>query len=88
MSSFTPRQFLTILAERCPSYTEQLSDCPLASLRFDPDVALRKERIVAMTDEEVDELLQRHLSCVSCACGTQEGIFRHQARRTAGINAP
>lgn len=78
---------MTILVEGCPSYAEQLSDCPLASLRLDPDVAMRKERVVAMTDEEVEEFLQRHLYCVYCVCGAQERISYQHACRAAGFSA-
>jgi rubredoxin len=66
---------MEILVESCPSYGEQLPDCPLASLRLDPDVAQRKERVAAMTDEEVERFIERHLSCVCRVCGTQKAIF-------------
>ena len=79
---------MEILVERCPSYAQQLPDCPLAPLHLGPDVAKRKERVAAMTDQEVEEYVQRHLSCVNRVCGAEEGISLHQACRSAAPCAP
>lgn len=70
MSTLSPRQFIEILVEKCPSYNEALPTCPLAKLRSEPDVLKRKENVAALGDEEIDELLRQHLLCVCGVCGS------------------
>lgn len=65
----TPRQFVEMLVEECPSYDEAREDCPLASFRSEPNIAKRRERLATMSDDEVDQLYQQHLSCVCRVCG-------------------
>jgi len=86
MTSFTPRAFMEILVERCPSYAEELPDCPLAALRVEPDVATRKQRLAAMTDGEIEGFLQLHLWCVQRACGGQGGRFDGPVRYMAATD--
>ena len=69
MSSLTPRQFVEILVEKCPSYGEAPPSCPLSRLRSEPDILKRKENVAAMNDEEVEELYRQHLQCVCRVCG-------------------
>jgi hypothetical protein len=70
MNTLTPRQFIEILVEKCPSYDEPLPSCPLARLRAEPDVLKRKENVAALGEEEIDELFRQHLLCVCGVCGS------------------
>jgi len=69
MSSLSARQFMEMLVEQCPCYDQPLPDCPLSALRAEPEVAVRKERLAAMSEPEVEEIYQRHLACVRRVCG-------------------
>lgn len=70
MGCLSPRQFIEILVEKCPSYNEALPSCPLAKLRADPDVSKRRELVTSMDDEQIDELFRQHLLCVCGVCGS------------------
>ncbi len=70
MNPLTSRQFIEIMVEKCPSYSDALPSCPLARLRSEPDVLKRKENLAAMSDEEFDELYWQHLQCVCRVCGS------------------
>lgn len=70
MGTLSPRQYMEILVEKCPSYQEALPSCVIAELRKEPDVNQRRKNLAAMSDDAIEELYRRHLLCI---CRVVEG---------------
>lgn len=66
------REFIGNILDKCPSYATHLPDCPLASLRAEPDIKTQKEKLAALSDDEIDDLVRKHFLCVCRkeGCGT------------------
>jgi hypothetical protein len=69
MDALNPRLFIEFLVEKCRSHDSPQPSCPLASLRAEPSVSVRRERLAKMSNAEVDELFQGHIACVRKICG-------------------
>jgi len=67
-----PRNFIEIIIKKCPAYASPLPDCPLASLRINEGTGVAREKMEAMSDEEIDALIRKHFLCVCRkeGCGT------------------
>jgi hypothetical protein len=59
-----PREFIEIIAAKCPSYQKPLSDCALAAIRQEENPSVRREKLDAMEDAEVNQLVSSHFLCV------------------------
>lgn len=58
------RNFIGTIIGKCPSYTVHLPDCPLASLRAEPDIEIQKEKLAAMSEDGLNDLVRKHFLCV------------------------
>lgn len=67
-----PRNFIEIIAAKCPAYSAPLPDCPLASLRSPDGLGIARDKMEEMNDEEIDEVIRKHFHCVcrKAGCGT------------------
>ncbi len=57
-----PRDFLSVLCVKCPTYQVPVPDCPLKSFREStPSSAASFD---GLSDDQVDELVREHFLCV------------------------
>ena len=66
-----PRDFLEVILERCPSYRAPLADCTLSQLRAGGDHELGRQRLSAMTEDELDTTIRNHFLCVCRKSGCE-----------------